>query len=136
MPNGMLIRYVELEVEQKGKRKEYSILKNRRKGERSKVYGGLMTENCTQSLSRIIITDAMLSTQDWFNRRNATKNLNPKQYIRKVVHQVHDEILCVVPEQEAEETFDRMGEIMSRQPPWAPDLPLASEGGWNRCYIK
>ena len=121
LPNGMKIRYTELEGKTKGRRTEYTILKNRRKGERGKVYGGLVTENIVQALARIILTDAFVEMH--------------RQGIR-VVHQVHDEILAVCPVDQAQAVYERMGAIMSKPPAWAPDLPLASEGGWDRVYIK
>lgn len=121
LPNGMTINYVELQGEKKGRRIEYSILKDRKRGERAKVYGGLCTENLVQALSRIILTDAMLKMH--------------REGIR-VCHQVHDEILVVAIEAQAEQVYHRMGEIMSIPPKWAPDLPLASEGGYSHRYIK
>jgi DNA polymerase len=121
LPNGMIIRYTELEGKPQGRRIEYKILKNRRKNEWGKVYGGLVDENLVQALSRIILTDAMLQLRAEGMR---------------AVHQVHDEILTVARESEAEAVYTRMGELMSTPPPWAPDLPLASEGGWNQMYIK
>jgi DNA polymerase len=121
LPNGMLIRYVELHQKQKRRGFDYSVLKNRKKGEREKIYGGKCVENLVQALSRIVITDDMLKLKD--------------EGI-KVVHQVHDEIIAVAPDANAEGVYHRMGEIMSTPPVWAPDLPLASEGGWADRYEK
>lgn len=121
LPNGMLIRYTELHKRQDGRRAEFSILKNRKKGERGKVYGGLCCENGTQGTSRIILTDAIL--------RMKAEGIH-------VVHQVHDEVLAIAKESEAEKVYHRMGEIMSTPPAWAPDLPLSSEGGWANSYCK
>jgi hypothetical protein len=121
LPNGMKIRYTELEGKVSGRRVEYSILKNRRKGERGKVYGGLCVENLVQALARIILTDAFTE----MHRRGI-----------KVVHQVHDEILAVCREEDAQAVYDEMGRIMSTPPKWAPDLPLSSSGGWAQAYLK
>lgn len=121
LPNKMLIRYTELQVRQEGKRQEFSILKDKKKGERSKVYGGLCTENVTQGTARIILTDAFLKMRE--------------EHIH-VVHQVHDEIIAIAPIAKAEGVYERMGQIMSQSPSWARDLPLASEGGWAKQYIK
>jgi len=136
LPNGMLIRYVELRGKIEGRHTEYSILKNKRKGERGKVYGGLCCENGTQGTARIILTDAFLGIAAELKKKDRVTNLTPKRYVRKPVHRVHDELLVVVPVQEAEETYHMMGEIMATPPAWAPDLPLASEGGWAKQYIK
>jgi DNA polymerase I-like protein with 3'-5' exonuclease and polymerase domains len=78
----------------------------------------------------------MTSIEDWCRKKNRVSNLSTFRRVRKVVHQVHDEILTVAPVEEAEETYQMLGEIMSVSPWWAPDLPLASEGGWDRRYIK
>jgi hypothetical protein len=120
-PNGCWMQYPELEQAQKKRGFDYSFLKNRKKHERVKVYGGSVTENVDQGLSRIIITDAMLKLH--------SEGL-------KVAHQVHDEILCVCREDEASDVYRRMGEIMDKPPAWCSDLPVASDGGWNRRYQK
>ena len=121
LPNGMLIRYTELTEKREGRRSEYKILKSRRKNEWGKVYGGLVLENITQGIARIVLTDAMLKMHAEGMR---------------VVHQVHDEVLVVAREQDAERTYERMGVLMAQPPKWAPDLPLKSEGGFGRQYTK
>lgn len=121
LPNGMIIRYTSLEAKKEGRRTEYKILKSKQKNEWGKVYGGLCDENIVQAVSRIILTDNMLQMHAEGMR---------------VAHQVHDEILVVAREDQAEQVYTRMGEIMSSPPAWAPDLPLASEGGWDRSYVK
>jgi len=42
---------------------------------------------------------------------------------------VHDSIYCVVKAAEAQEAYDFMMAELIRPPKWAPDLPLAAEGG-------
>ena len=121
LPNGMIIRYTELTEKREGRRSEYQILKSRKRCDKSKVYGGLILENCVQALSRIVLTDAMLKMHSEGMR---------------VVHQVHDEVLVVAREQDAERTYERMGVLMAQPPKWAPDLPLKSEGGFGRQYTK
>jgi hypothetical protein len=54
----------------------------------------------------------------------------------RVVHTVHDELLALCNERSASDTYRRMGEIMDKPPEWCSDLPLASDGGWNRRYQK
>ena len=121
LPNQTMIRYPEMEATQKKNKIEYTYLKNRKKHEREKLYGGKSCENIIQGLSRIILTDAMLKMC--------------KEGIR-VVHTVHDEILSVCREDEGSDVYRRMGEIMNTPPEWCKELPLASEGGWNARYIK
>jgi DNA polymerase len=54
----------------------------------------------------------------------------------RVVGCTHDEIISICPKEIAEERFANMIEIMSTPPTWAPDVPLAAEGGWARNYSK
>lgn len=121
-PTGMLLRYTELECKQEPgkKRKEYSILKKKRSGERGKLYGGLCCENIVQRLARDIIAANMVTVGSRYHIATMT----------------HDEIVCVVPESQAQECYDYMGVVMATPPAWAPGLPLASEGGFARNYSK
>lgn len=121
-PTGMLLRYTELECKQEPGRKhrDYSILKNKRRGERGKLYGGLCCENIVQRLARDIIAANMIDIGARYH----------------VATMTHDEIVCVVPENQAQECYDFMGVVMAKSPAWAPNLPLASEGGWARNYSK
>jgi len=87
---------------------------------RSKIYGGLFLENIIQCLARIKIGESM--------RKIA------KRY--RVVMSSHDEIVSVVPIAEAQEGLYWMLEQVSTPPVWAPDIPLAAEGGFDQRYSK
>jgi len=88
---------------------------------RSKLYGGLLTENVVQALARVIIGEQMLKIHDAGYR---------------VVTSTHDEIVCVVPETQADQCLADMLDIMSVEPEWAAGLPLSAEGGWAYNYSK
>lgn len=119
MPNGLVMQYNGLKQHDGG---EWSLTKRRgRKIERNRVYGGLITENLTQCLARIVITDAM-------NRIT--------QAGLKLVLQVHDEVVALSDADRAEQDFALMQEILALPPAWAPSLPLASEGGVDERYVK
>ena len=49
---------------------------------------------------------------------------------------VHDEIVCEVPEDSAEEALDTVLGIMSIPPDWISDLPVAAEGTITDFYTK
>ena len=49
-------------------------------------------------------------------------------------HQVHDELIFIVDEKEAEEVMNIVVEEMSVPPWWMPNLPLAAEGHIGRSY--
>lgn len=121
LPNGFVLQYVDLQADRNKRRTEYTALKDRQKGERRKVYGGMLTENIVQALSRIIMTDAMIKM---------------KELGMRVVHTVHDEVLVVARETEADDVLKEMEKVMGAAPDYALDLPLASEGGYARRYIK
>jgi DNA polymerase len=85
-----------------------------------KIYGGLLAENITQALARIVIAEQLLVVA--------------KEY--KVASTTHDEILAVAPESMAPTALGFMLHTMRQPPIWAPDLPLDAEGGWAKEYSK
>lgn len=84
----------------------------------TRIYGGKCVENIVQALARIVIVDHMLT----IGRRY------------KVVLQVHDEIVILVNEDEAEEAMAFVVDVMSQEPAWAPGLPVACEAGIGDNY--
>ena len=81
---------------------------------RSKYWHGLFCENAVQATARDITL-----------LHHAVDIA--AQY--PVVLVVHDEVVCSVPENEAERCLQYMQEVMNTAPEWCADLPLASEGG-------
>lgn len=116
LPNGLRLKYPNLIRCQTGS--------YRFDGRRSyeNTYGGKLTENIIQALSRIVVTEAML-------RIAKIPDLN-------IVLTVHDEIVCVGPKTDAEARFNAIINEMCVAPSWAPDLPLAAEGGFDLSYSK
>lgn len=92
---------------------------------RKKVYGGSIVENICQHLARNIIADQWLKAAAW------CKSHAPGW---RVVLQVHDEIVLVGPEAQAERVNEAVIGIMSRSPSWWPEVPLAAEGGIGDTY--
>ncbi len=85
---------------------------------KTRLYGGKLCENVVQALARIVVLDQAVAIS--------------RRY--KVVMLVHDEVVCCVPEHEAEECEESMLRIMSTSPAWAADLPLGAETGISRIY--
>ena len=73
-----------------------------------KIYGAKLTENIVQALARIIITDQMVALSKHF----------------KVLFQVHDENVILVPETDLDNTKKVVHQIMTTPPKWAANLPL------------
>ena len=84
----------------------------------TKIYGGKVVENITQAVARIVVSEQMVR----IGRRYP------------VALQVHDEIVCVVPEDQADACKQFMMDVMSTPPKWAPDLPVACEADVGPNY--
>ena len=122
LPNGMRIRYPALRRTASGfeyindARTYRKFIRARVAGETpelswTKLYGGKVVENITQAVARIVVSEQMAKIGLRY----------------PVALQVHDEVVCVVPEDEADACKDFMMGIMSTPPKWAPDLPVACE---------
>ena len=114
LPNSCTLWYFDLHSTEMGWRFGHTRLKS--------LWGGTLLENIIQALARIVVAEQML--------------LVDKLDGVQVVGCTHDEIIAVCPEELAEERFNDMIQIMSTPPAWAPDVPLAAEGGWARNYSK
>jgi hypothetical protein len=115
-PQGM-IRYPDLRVEtdkETGKR-EWVYGNGRRK---ARIYAGKVTENIVQHLAREALSDMMLKIQQRY----------------QIVHTVHDEVILVVPDAEAQEALDFMQNIMRQGVDWWPELVTWSEGDIADTY--
>lgn len=123
LPNGMFLQYFGLHGTAEITRDDLVMTETTyltRTG-RTKLYGGLLTENVVQALSRIIIAEQMLKIHDAGYR---------------IVTMAHDEIVIIAKKKDAEKALDFMIKTMSTPPDWAPDLPLAAEGDFANCYSK
>jgi hypothetical protein len=86
-----------------------------------KYYGGKLVENVVQALfSGLLIRQAMVQ-------------IAPRY---KIVLQVHDEIVCCVPDSEAQEALRFMIDVLRTPPSWCPDIPLEAEGMVSERYDK
>ena len=82
--------------------------------------GPFIVHNCVQAIARDIIADNMFS----FYKETG---LYPALM-------VHDELVYVVPENQAESLFDKLQQIMRTPPKWWPDIVLESEGDIADTY--
>jgi len=94
-----------------------------RKWEELRTYGGKLIENATQATARDIMADALvkLDAAGWGDNLRQT---------------VHDEIIAIADEGDAQELFDAMRVVMRAGPAWAKGLPLAATGYVNERYAK
>jgi hypothetical protein len=115
LPNGLFIRYTDLSWHQSddGRDMRYKV----RKGT-NKIYGGKVVENVCQALARCIIAEQMVKIS--------------KRY--RVVMTVHDSIIAMVKEEEAQEAQQYIEACMRWTPDWAEGLPLDCESGIGTSY--
>jgi hypothetical protein len=117
-PKG-LIRYPDLrtEVNEDDNRKEFVYGHGRNK---ARIYAGKIDENIVQHLARCVIADNALTVQ-------RLTEMNPALM-------VHDELVYIVPEDEAEQTLDVVQQVMRTPPVWWPELVTWSEGDIADTY--
>jgi DNA polymerase len=88
--------------------------------QRQKLYGGLLTENLVQSISRDILAEGMLRADE--------DGLT-------IVGHTHDEIICLEPG-DSSNALDRLIAVMTQPISWAPNLRLKAEGYEGTVYKK
>jgi len=118
MPNGLALHYPGL-MDSHGN----SYLSAN--GARIKIYGGKLAENITQALSRLVITDAMIRTNEY---------LAP--FGGRVVLSVHDENVAVGPAENPDVHMAEIKRLTLIVPDWCPDIPLESDEGYAKEYSK
>jgi hypothetical protein len=84
---------------------------------RTKLFGGKVVENISQALSRIVITNI------------ATRTYHDTGF--KPFLNTYDSLDVCVPEADAPAMDAYLERQFAIPPDWAPDLPLASDGGWG-----
>jgi DNA polymerase len=140
LPNGMALQYPGLRAHEDPRNGSLSFEYWNGKYWKS-IWGGSLTENIIQALSRIVLFDQMLDINTF------TKELDPTG---RACLNVHDEIITVasdfgarkspdghwVNDSEAREYYDGIEAILRTPLDWCQDLPLDCEGGWDYCYSK
>ena len=115
LPNGLYLRYPEINKDTSEVKTK--IVYKSRKG-LVNLWGGTIVENIVQALARCIIGEQMV--------------LISKRY--RPVLTVHDAVVVVVPEDEAEEAKQFVIECMNTKPDWAPGLPITCEAKYGVSY--
>lgn len=131
MPSKLRLWYYDLKRDGTSKfgTPEYSYQK--RKSIRAKIYGGALTENIVQSLARIIVSYQMVAIAHWLNKRCEQADDGK---IRRIVNMVHDEVVVIVPEEEAKVTLAYMEKTMKTPLNWCKGLPVSCEGDIGKTY--
>ena len=123
LPSGRVVVYrgmrVSWETTESG-RKKPALKYTSRKGPEH-TFGGKLVENAIQAAAACLLRRAVVECE----RRELNYLLT-----------VHDEIICEVPEEDADEGLDLLRAIMCDVPPWATSLPLAVTGFHTERYRK
>ena len=114
LPNGMKLLYPDLRQVKDDKGRSQWVYGP----DATKLYAGKITNNVTQAVARIVMTDGMLRVS--------------KRY--PVKGTVHDELIAVVPDAEVEHAKTWVLAQMTMEPRYLPGIPLNADGGAHRRY--
>ena len=122
LPSGRVLDYGEVKLDEGEERQNWVVhqFKHNKKVP-MRAWGGLLTENASQALSRDIFSDMMLRLEEAGI---------------KIIFHVHDEFIIEVEEKKAEQTLEQVLDIMSTAPDWIADIPLEAEGKIVNRYQK
>jgi DNA polymerase III epsilon subunit-like protein len=128
LPNGLKLHYPDVRVSFQNKKRWGQKVAEARVVDasyltvegRTKLYGGIITENIVQALARVIVAEQMLKIAERY----------------RIVMMTHDEIVFLAPAKEADEALAFGLKIMKTPPAWAPDLPVSAEGAHDVRYGK
>ena len=120
LPSGRSLAYVQPRYD--GRELTYmGMNQTTRKWERTKTWGGKLTENLIQAIARDCLAVSMTKIQ--------------KAGYHIVMH-VHDEVIVEVPEDDAEGHLKRIEELMGEPIEWAQGLLLTADGFTSEYYRK
>ena len=114
LPSGLSLRYNDLQGKPDDKGRVQWVYGPSSK----KLYGGKLTENIVQAVARCVMTDGMLRIQERY----------------PCVLTVHDEVVCLVPEAEAEDAKTWVLAQMVMEPKYMPGIPLDAEADVAHRY--
>lgn len=129
LPSGLEVNYHDLRMHREPGAKKpqfhYKRINKQSSHDRQRIYGAAMLENICQSLAREAIVADQLVT---INRE------------LRVVWQVYDSIVCLIPEGEKDVWCGWIEDVMNTPPAWAQQydlqFPIACEVGVGRTYAE
>lgn len=128
LPSGRALHYVKPRLEQWkmpwGKYQlslTYEQMNDKHQWDRVSTHPGKLTENADQAIARDLLANGI--------------RLASRRGIPIVLH-VHDQIVAMVREDEAEEKLKVLMECMGARPDWAKTIPMAAAGHISKWFIK
>lgn len=120
LPSGRFLCYPSPQAEDGGVISYMGVNQYTRKWDRLKTYGGKIFENVCQAVARDVLAYNM-------------PGIEAAGY--PIVLTVHDEVLCETPDTD-NYNDEQLSSLLSANPTWAPDMPLASAGFTAYRYKK
>lgn len=121
LPSGRELSYVKPQINDDLEIVYEGVIQTSRHWGKIETYGAKLVENIVQATARDCLAEVMLKTE---------------QAGIPIVFSVHDEIVCEVPENQAEAALKIVLDIMKETPDWAPGLPLNGDGYICDYYMK
>jgi DNA polymerase len=121
LPGGMCIRYDEFTMDEHGM--SYTSEVKGSTHVRTRLYGGLITENVIQALARRVIAEAFI----------AIRKEMPYAHIALTVH---DEIVSLIKNAMSKRALKHVTDIMTRTPAWCPGAPIGVDAHISERYDK
>lgn len=115
LPNEMNLKYPNLRFKENERGFNDKIYKDN-----VKIYGGKLTENVIQAISRVVVGQQYLRIADMY----------------RMVLLAHDEIVLVVPDKKVKQAKHDLLETLRIPPDWCKDAPLDGEVGVFDRYTK
>jgi DNA polymerase len=122
LPSGRSLNYGKISTTLKDGRRTY--VAKITKGSKNipvRLWGGLLAENISQALARDVFADQLI--------RLAEQDMN-------ILFHVHDEFIIETKEEEANQTLEKVIQVMSEAPKWISDIPLSADGKVVSRYEK
>lgn len=120
LPSGRALCYPQPQVDDKGKLSYMGVNQYNRKWSRIYTYGGKIFENSCQAVAAHVLKDNM-------------PGIDAAGY--EIVLTVHDEVITETPNTD-EFNVEGLSALLSKNPSWAPDMPLAAAGFEGYRYRK
>lgn len=99
----------------------YENLNDKNQWERIQTHPGKITENADQAISRDLLAHGI--------------HLARAEGLDVRLH-VHDQILAMIPERQANWGIATLLDCMKMPPKWAPDIPLGAAGSVSKYFVK
>ena len=119
-PSGFNLYYPEMHATWNNRYEKYQDFSYKAGRKRSHIYGGMLDENISQHLARLIVAEQLLMIAERY----------------RIITMTHDEVVFLAKTREAPRALKFALECFRIAPDWCSDIPLDAEGGYDDIYSK